>query len=78
MDRLISEIAQALELPAGSISESSSSDNVDMWDSLGHLSILARLDTLIDGVTDRIPELATALSVQDIRKLLDSHGVKFQ
>lgn len=62
-------IRGALEVKA--ISEESSSDNIEVWDSLGHLSILTALDDATNGQVADLTELAKAYSVKRILELLD-------
>jgi hypothetical protein len=75
MKTLISEIAVALELPESSITPESDSSTIEEWDSLGHISILARLDSVFDNITEKVPDLASALSVSEMHKLLTNSGL---
>lgn len=75
VDILIKEIALALEVPEHQISIDSDSSSIEVWDSLGHISILARLDLVFENVTERIPDLASAMSVKEIHKLMNSAGL---
>ncbi len=43
-DRLVALVAEALQLPAGSLGPDSASAELDEWDSLGHLQILMRVE----------------------------------
>lgn len=70
LDQLILEIAQALEVEASSLTVETTSEQVETWDSLGQISILARLDDLLDNVTERLPKLAEASSVKEIADIL--------
>jgi len=72
---LIKEIAVALEVPELEISIDSDSSSVEVWDSLGHISILARLDSVFENITERIPELASATSVRELHKLMNDGGL---
>jgi len=72
---LFNLIAKALELPDGSINEDSSADNVEEWDSLGHLSILVLIDKQVEGKASKISELATATSAKQITQILTSEGM---
>ncbi len=68
-------IEKALELPNGSINDESSGDNMEAWDSLGHLSILVLLDKRVNGKASKISNLAVATSVQNISKILVDEGM---
>jgi hypothetical protein len=72
---VINEISLALEVSNNSVTAETTSDMIDEWDSLGQISILARLDLAYDDVTEKVPELAAALSVSEIYKLLKSAGL---
>jgi acyl carrier protein len=49
---LITEIASALEISESEITPESDSSMIEEWDSLGHISILARLDQTFDNITE--------------------------
>lgn len=72
---LIKEIAEALELPESTITPESDNTTIEEWDSLGHISILSRLDLTFDNITERVPDLATAMSVAEICQLLSNNGL---
>ncbi len=72
---LFSIIETALELNQGVINKHSSSDNIESWDSLGHLSILVLLDKKLKGNASTIKELAIATSVDKIIDLLEKNNL---
>ena len=72
---LINEIALALEVPIDCFNAETTSEMIDEWDSLGQISILARLDLAYDDITEKVPDLASALSVAEIYKLLRAAGL---
>ena len=53
----------------------SSSNDVEEWDSLGHLDILVGLDKLFDGKLASIKNMATANSVRVILKILKDNSL---
>jgi hypothetical protein len=55
------------------LNDSDSSDNVEEWASLGHLSILSAIDNALDGKASDISELANADSVGKIIKILENN-----
>ena len=67
---LIELIEFVLELENGTINEKSEAEQVEKWDSLGHLGILVALDMRCDGKVASISDMATAYSVQSIIRLL--------
>jgi hypothetical protein len=74
IDQIIRELEVALELGFGSLNESTRSEDVPEWDSLGHITILAKLDSLFDNVSERVPELVEASSVSEILAALKRDG----
>lgn len=72
---VIASIEQALNIEYGSVQDLTSADQIEAWDSLGHLSILVTLDKLFDGQLARIGEMADANSVPKIISILESHAL---
>ena len=72
---VLSAIESALELDSRSIDTEAVSKDVEGWDSLGHLSILAALDSLFEGRVTEIDEIATADSVPKILVALRQHSL---
>jgi len=72
---VLSAIERALELDSRSIDMEAVSEDVEGWDSLGHLSILAALDLLFEGRVTEIDEIATADSVPKILVALRQHSL---
>lgn len=68
-------IEEALELVEGTINSSSSMNVIEEWDSLGHLSILLKLDEVLGGEAGGIKELATATNVNEIYEILQNSGL---
>lgn len=69
-EEIIKIIAKALNVDVRKITVNSSADNVEEWDSLGHLGILVALDKAFDGKLARITEMATADSIKKIIDIL--------
>lgn len=67
-------IAKALNVNANGLTVDSSSDNVDEWDSLGHLGVLVALDKAFDGKLAGISKMATADSVTKIIQILKENS----
>jgi len=72
---LISLIAESLEVDEADIDENASSETIEEWDSLGHLSILSALDDLTDGKASELDGLADSLSLNDLIKTLSAAGL---
>jgi acyl carrier protein len=66
-------ISEALEVD--SVDENSSMDNLDEWDSLGHLSILSAIDQELDGKASKLSALAGATSVSSIIIILEENNL---
>ena len=71
LEDLITELAIALEIPASSLAENTCSSDLEQWDSLGHISILAHLDRKFNNITENCPDLASADSVKEIFMILN-------
>jgi acyl carrier protein len=67
---IIAVIEKALEMKPGLLGENTSAEDVEMWDSLGQLSILVALDKLFDGKIAGINEMAEAASIPKILNIL--------
>ena len=75
LPELIKKIEEALELEAGSVSLESSSENIEDWDSLGHITILSMLDDATDGASADIVDLTQATSLVEIAKIMTDNGL---
>jgi len=67
---LISVVVGALEITPEKITNETQSSDIEEWDSLGHISILVALDEVVPGVLESVPELASATSISELRRLL--------
>jgi acyl carrier protein len=72
-DRLLELIPRALNLPPGSISEASDMHNTRHWDSLRHVLLMIEIEQAF-GLRLSDLEMASAISVAEIRRLLREHG----
>jgi acyl carrier protein len=72
---VIEIIEKALRLDTGIVKESSSSEDIDSWDSLGQLSILVAMDKYFDGRISSVPEMAEANSVLKILNILKENSI---
>lgn len=69
MVKAIGLVADALNLPVESLSETSALDNTDQWDSLGHMRIIMAMETAI-GRSLNGTEIMNIASCRDIADLL--------
>ena len=74
-DEILEIISKALEVDNKKIDFDSSVENVDEWDSLGHLSILVSLDKKFNGNLAGIKEMASVDSVESIFKILENNNL---
>ena len=74
-EEIVEIIANALEIDANSLTVESTSNDVEQWDSLGHLGILSDLDKFYDGKIAGIKEMALADSVDKILQLLRNNSL---
>lgn len=65
-------IATALETDQVVRTDTHASE-IEKWDSLGHIMILAQLDDLVSGLLDSNPELSAATSVIEIWEIIAKH-----
>ena len=73
-DHLLQVVADGLEVDVSDISIQSKASEIKDWDSLGHLNLLMKLDEAFDDVSERVPELASASSIQEIYDLVSSNN----
>ena len=66
-EQVIKIISKALGVK---VNEKSKTSNIEKWDSLGHLQILAALDNYTKGKSSKIKKLSEAFSVKEIIRLL--------
>ena len=67
-------MATTLELPEGAISEDSTMEELEEWDSLGHVHIMVALEQAFDLYMD-VDDFAELDSVPAILKYLESEHV---
>jgi acyl carrier protein len=72
-NQVINIISKALDMKSSLVTIDSSSENIEEWDSLAHLSILVALDQWLNGQAGKISGLATATSVKEIITLLNEY-----
>ena len=72
-EKVIEIVRSSLKLDSDSISINSSSENVDEWNSLEHLSILVAIDEELKGKAGEIDDLAKATSVRGILDAINKH-----
>ena len=75
LQELLRIAEDALALDEGSLSLESSSENIEDWDSLGHITILGALDDVTEGKSADIVDLTQATSMSEIANLLEEHGL---
>jgi len=80
MDKITEEtildiIRNALKLKEKRLTVNSTMQDIEEWDSLGHLSILVALDKFFDGKAGGIKELAGADSIQKITQILKENSL---
>ncbi len=74
MDRIDAIVATVLKIPVSSVTEETSPDTIDKWDSLAHLNLVMAIE--IEFQISLSPEDAMEmLSVRLIRTILKERGV---
>lgn len=69
-EEILKVIQDALNPSGERVTVNSAMEDIEEWDSLGHLGILAALDKLFNGKANDIRGLGNAKSVQEILQLL--------
>ena len=75
VSELFEKVAEALEVDAGSLDHDSSSENIEGWDSLGHITILGMLDDATGGASADLVDLTQATSIGEIIKILSDNSL---
>ncbi len=68
--KFISLITKSLGVKSKKISMSLKFNDIDEWDSIGHLNILSALDKITNGKSSKIKQLGTQTSLKKIWALL--------
>ena len=69
--KFLKVIADGLDVELNEISLSTKSSDLSQWDSLGHLTLLMKLDEEFDNLTEKVPEIASASTVEEIFNLIN-------
>jgi acyl carrier protein len=72
---VIKVLEKSLELKSGSINENTRAEDLENWDSLGHLTILVALDKFFDGKISGINEIGQADSLPKILVALKKNNL---
>ena len=72
--KILNVIAKALGIDVSKISLETTSNDLEEWDSLGHLSLLMELDNNFDTVSEKAPQLASASTVKEIVDAVIEHS----
>ena len=68
-------VEKALEVSSGTLDFDTIAENVEEWDSLGHLAILTELDNFFAGGIADINDLAEATSMPKILETLRKYSL---
>ncbi len=75
MDKLNSILSKILEIKIEKITDDTSPENVETWDSFNGLMLVSELERSFD-VKFTMDEVISVECVGDIKKALKKHGVK--
>jgi acyl carrier protein len=67
-------LAEVLQIPAGEITDELAMKDLDVWDSLKHMELIASLEQQLE-VQLSFDEIVAMRSVGDIRRTLRSRGL---
>lgn len=68
-------VANSLSVPRENININTNSQNLEEWDSLGHLTILTAIDKATDGKASEIETLASSTSLSEILEILKKNNI---
>ncbi len=74
MSKLTEVLARVLDIPEGSITDSTGPGNVPNWDSFNGLLMVSELEEAF-GVEFTMAEVTSVKTVRDIKATLAKHGV---
>ncbi|MEI6246491.1 MAG: acyl carrier protein [Acidobacteriota bacterium] len=74
-DKIKAVMAGILEIPADSITDATTMETVDTWDSLRHMEIIVGLEDAF-GIELAAEDLMEMTSLAEIKRVLASKGVK--
>ena len=69
-DDLIRIISVALDVSEKQINDDTNNENLEEWDSLGHLAILSAIDKSTNGKASKIETLSSCTSFKELCKTL--------
>ena len=72
---VLEAIATGLDLEPDEVTLESSSETIEDWDSLGHLTVLSALDEASGGRTADLIDLTQVASVEEVLQILREGGV---
>jgi acyl carrier protein len=75
-DPLFRIVADVFSLPISEISDASSQDTIEQWDSLGMINLVGELEMSFDVQFD-LTEIAILKNIAIIRTILSEKGVNF-
>jgi acyl carrier protein len=67
-------LAEVLQIPAGEITDELAMKDLDVWDSLKHMELIASLEQQLE-IQLSFDEIVAMRSVGDIRRTLSARGV---
>ena len=75
MDDVIKIISDTFQISTKKINNESGPDDIEMWDSLGQLSLILAIEQKYK-ITLEIDEIFEIMNVGDIYKILEKRGIK--
>jgi len=74
MKRIKSVLAKVFQISEDSITDDTSPENVESWDSFNSLLLISELEKVFE-VSLNVDEVMAIKSVKDIKNILKNHGV---
>jgi len=73
LDQVIQTVADTLNLPASSIKENSSADNIDIWDSLAQVNLMIAIEQIFD-IQLEVEDFIGLTSVKTITTFIENNS----
>ncbi len=74
-NEIIEIIENILEIESNTLNINTKKEDVEAWDSLGHLGVLVAIDKKLDGKAAKLNGLSEVDSIESIIDLLNENGL---
>jgi|688.fasta_scaffold698083_2 acyl carrier protein len=74
-DKIIKIFSEVLKLDKSKVSINTTAEQIEQWDSLGHLAFLSAIDEATSGEASKIENLGAQKSLKNILDLLNKNNL---